>query len=124
MSFLMTTIHVNLGDRGYDIVVASAGFAQLTALARRRCRGSFAFVVTDEHAHVHARPAARALEEAGFQTVMEVLPAGEVHKSLASASHLYDQLAELRADRQTVVVAVGGGVIGDLAGVVAATYAR
>jgi 3-dehydroquinate synthase len=52
------------------------------------------------------------------------LPPGEATKSLASAAHLYDALADWPADRQTVVVAVGGGVVGDLAGFVAATYNR
>src|SRR5207302_4955644 len=61
---------------------------------------------------------------AGFQTSVESLPPGEGQKSLAVASGLYDRLAELRADRRTLVVAVGGGVIGDLAGFVAATYNR
>src|SRR5204863_8277196 len=49
---------------------------------------------------------------------------GEQTKSLAAASELYDRLVAMEADRQTIVVAVGGGVIGDLAGFVAATYAR
>src|SRR5205807_8227224 len=53
-----------------------------------------------------------------------VLPSGERQKCLSMASHLYDRLAEVGADRKTLVVAVGGGVIGDLAGFVAATYAR
>ncbi len=49
---------------------------------------------------------------------------GEASKSLAGASRLYDELVSLKADRHTAIVAVGGGVIGDLAGFVAATYAR
>jgi 3-dehydroquinate synthase len=65
-----------------------------------------------------------ALATVGFQPASVVLPAGEPQKSLAVASQLYDQLAEFQADRKTLVIAVGGGVIGDLAGFVAATYAR
>src|SRR5207302_1992322 len=61
---------------------------------------------------------------AGFQTSVESLPPGEGQKSLAVASGLYDRLAELRADRRTLVVAVGGGVVSDVAGFVAATYNR
>ena len=53
-----------------------------------------------------------------------VLPAGEPTKCLESAATLYDELTAMRADRHTVVVALGGGVVGDLAGFVAATYAR
>src|SRR6202011_5604915 len=68
--------------------------------------------------------AGTSLGGVGFQVMRAVLPSGEAQKSLASAGLLYDRLAEEHADRQTLVVALGGGVIGDLAGFVAATYAR
>jgi 3-dehydroquinate synthase len=73
---------------------------------------------------LHAERVAGALTKAGFRTSTAVLPAGEGEKSLATTSLLYDQLAGQRADRQTLVVAVGGGVIGDVAGFAAATFAR
>jgi 3-dehydroquinate synthase len=60
----------------------------------------------------------------GIQATLAVVPPGETSKSLGRAADLYDELVRLRADRHTAVVAVGGGVIGDLAGFVAATYAR
>ena len=60
----------------------------------------------------------------GIAAAAAVVPAGEATKSLAAASRLYDELISLKADRHTAVVALGGGVIGDLAGFVAATYAR
>jgi 3-dehydroquinate synthase len=55
---------------------------------------------------------------------MVAVPPGETSKSLAQVADLYDHLVDLKADRSTVVVALGGGVVGDLAGFVAATYAR
>jgi 3-dehydroquinate synthase len=64
------------------------------------------------------------LVQAGFEVQCLTLPAGEAVKSLSSASRLYDVLADSRADRKTLVVPVGGGVIGDLAGFVAATFSR
>jgi 3-dehydroquinate synthase len=72
----------------------------------------------------HAEKVAAALHDAGFDPLVVSLPSGETQKSLTVASHLYDQLAEARADRKTLVVAVGGGVVGDLAGFVAATWNR
>jgi 3-dehydroquinate synthase len=120
----MMTVRVNLGQRSYDIAVTTGQSSALGHFARERGRGSLAYIVTDEHAAVHAHPVVESLETAGFQAAIETLPAGETQKSLASASALYDKLADLRADRQTLVVPVGGGVIGDLAGFVAATYAR
>jgi 3-dehydroquinate synthase len=118
------TVRVNLAERGYDIRVTSGDLAGVGPFARGRVRGGTAFVVTDENAAPHARAVAAALEAAGFQVRPLVLPPGEAQKSLAVAGRLYDQLQEMQADRKTLVVAAGGGVIGDLAGFVAATYAR
>jgi 3-dehydroquinate synthase len=118
------TVRVNLGPRSYDIAVTSDDRAGLGPFARQRARGTLAVVVTDEHVRPHAEAAAAELGAAGFRTGTVVLPPGEAQKALAVAAHLYDRLADLHADRKTLIVAVGGGVIGDLAGFVAATYNR
>jgi 3-dehydroquinate synthase len=120
----MTSVRVNLGPRSYDIAITTTDFPGLDLFIRERCRGTQALLVTDVHAAPHGQDVACALRGAGLETVIEVLPAGETTKSLATASRLYDRLAELHADRHTVVAAVGGGVIGDVAGFTAATYAR
>src|SRR5579875_110484 len=120
----MGSVRVQLGERSYDIAVTSDGDAGLGSFARQRIRNVRAFVITDEHVIEHADKVAAALGAAGFQPLRVSLPAGESQKSLAAAAYLYDQLAEAGADRQTLVVAVGGGVIGDLAGFVAATWNR
>jgi 3-dehydroquinate synthase len=117
-------IHVNLGDRSYDIVVTTNDQASLGLFARERARGKQAFVITDEHVVAHANAAEGALTASGFHVTLVTLPPGEGQKALAVASQLYDRLQEGQADRCTLVVAVGGGVIGDLAGFVAATYGR
>src|SRR5262249_43409412 len=96
----------------------------LGPFARQRARGPLALVVADENVVAHADAAADSLARAGFRPDVKVVPAGEPTKSLAWASSLYDRLAELRADRNTLVAAVGGGVVGDLAGFAAATYNR
>ncbi len=120
----MSTVGVELGPRRYDIAVTSGDPRGLGPFARARLRGSTAFVVADEHVRPHAAAASEALAAAGFRTSTEILPSGEAQKALGVASRLYDRLAEMQADRKTAVVAVGGGVIGDLAGFVAATYNR
>jgi 3-dehydroquinate synthase len=120
----MTTVRVHLGERSYDIVITSDDRAGLGPFARARTRGTLAFVVTDENARTHGEAAAAALGAAGFRTHLAVLPSGESQKSLAAAAQLYDALVDLHADRRTLVVAAGGGVIGDLAGFVAATFNR
>jgi 3-dehydroquinate synthase len=120
----MTCIRVNLGARGYDIAVTTADLAGLGPFARQRSRGTSALVVTDENVAAHADAAIESLTQAGLRTSSIVLPPGEPQKSLAAASRLYDALADRQAGRDMFIVAVGGGVIGDLAGFVAATYAR
>src|SRR5262249_23664377 len=120
----MTSVRVNLGPRSYDISITTTDFPDLARFTRERCRGRQALVVTDVHAAPYGQAVADALDGAGLETAVEVLLAGETTKSLATASRLYDRLVELHADRHTVVAAVGGGVVGDVAGFTAATYAR
>jgi 3-dehydroquinate synthase len=118
------TLRVRLGERSYDIVVTGDALPRVGAFARGRAKGTSALLVTDANAKVHAEPIRASLGAASFRTALVVRPSGEGQKSLESAAQLYDALIDLPADRRTLVVAVGGGVIGDLAGFVAATYAR
>jgi 3-dehydroquinate synthase len=119
-----STLRVHLGERSYDIAITTGEQGRLGAFARERAAGSTALVVTDVHVVKHAEVVRDALEQAGFRTGMATCPSGETQKSLDVARELYDVLVDLPADRLTLVVAVGGGVIGDLAGFVASTYAR
>jgi 3-dehydroquinate synthase len=90
--------------------------------AGRGCRS--ALVVTDEHLVGLAGGFVEGLVGVGIGASLEVIPAGEGSKSLDVALGLFDRLVGMQADRHTCLVAVGGGVVGDLAGFVAATYAR
>lgn len=122
---------VERGSRGYEVHVVSGHDADFGAFARasldatwagRPCRR--ALLVTDENvAPLEARFVA-ALASVGITATLAVIPSGEHSKSLDRAADLYDDLVRLRADRHTAIIALGGGVIGDLAGFVAATYAR
>jgi 3-dehydroquinate synthase len=124
-------VTVPLGPRTYTVRVVSdapEGFTPFLreALARtwagRGCRR--ALVVTDTNVEPQAPAIRIGLEAAGIASELAILPPGEATKSLAMASELLDRLVAMKADRHTCVVALGGGVIGDLAGFVAATYAR
>jgi 3-dehydroquinate synthase len=88
----------------------------------RACRR--ALLVTDENVAPMAHSYVSALQAVGITATLAVVPSGEHSKSIDCACDLYEDLIRLRADRHTAVVALGGGVIGDLAGFVAATYAR
>jgi 3-dehydroquinate synthase len=100
----------------------------LTALGEKMRElglGGRAFIVTDRRvAAACGEPAAEALLRAGFQPSLIAIEGGEGAKSLAGAAEIYSWLADERAERQDVVVALGGGVVGDLAGFVAATFLR
>lgn len=133
MSQSHETVSVSLGDRSYEIAIVSGELPAFAVwltqtMARRGFKTSTrpaVLIVTDGHVcHQHGAAIGASLHLAGFQCELAVLQPGEQTKSLAEASLLYDRLVEIHADRQTVIVAVGGGVVGDLAGFVAATYAR
>ncbi len=119
----MFPVRVELGPRSYAI--AAGGLADFGPFARSALpAATTALVVTDEHAEPHADAVLASLKAAGLPASMVIVQSGEDTKSLHWLAELWDELAELPADRRTAVVAVGGGVIGDLAGFAAATYNR
>jgi len=84
-----------------------------------------AYIITDSRVmNPYGRMAQRALQKAGIGAHCFIIPSGETSKSFAVAQGIYDWLVELRAERGQPIIAVGGGVTGDLAGFVAATYLR
>jgi 3-dehydroquinate synthase len=126
-------VRVALGPRSYDVRVGSGGTSEFGAFCRsaldlswagKACRQ--ALLVTDAHLADLGMPAeyAASLTRSGIDPGMVVLGPGEASKCLESVTRLYDELVGQNADRHTVIVALGGGVIGDVAGFVAATYAR
>jgi 3-dehydroquinate synthase len=132
-ALLGACVPVELGPRSYVVRVGTAGIEGFGAFVRqalerswagRACRA--ALLVTDSTVAALGLPLAyrAALAAAGIETSTAIVPSGEASKSLAEAGKLYDALVAAKADRHTLIVAFGGGVIGDLAGFVAATYAR
>ena len=124
-------VKVDLGPRSYEIVVVSGRPAEFAPFARASLEASWAgrscrraLIVCDDNVATIVRPYAEGLETVGIVPSIATIPPGEGSKSLDRAADLYDKLVKLRADRHTAVVAIGGGVVGDLAGFVAATYAR
>lgn len=98
--------------------------AELGRLLAARRRATQAVIVTDRNVQPHAEAAADALAGSQIDCDIVLLEPGEQEKSPPRLVELWEALLELGADRRTLVVAVGGGVIGDLAGFAAATYAR
>src|SRR5262249_29920705 len=121
----MNSVRVNLGPRSYDIALANGDAAGFGPFARRCLpRTTTALVVADENTARIADSIHAALQAAGFRSRTTLIPPGEASKSLEQAARLYDVLYDMAADRKAAVVAVGGGVIGDLSGFAAATWNR
>jgi 3-dehydroquinate synthase len=120
-----TTVPVVLGERSYTIEIGTGNLADVASFLSRRYRTGHAIVITDEHVqHLWAMTVAESLGADGLVVDLIVVEPGEATKSVETADELWRKLADLSAQRSSIVVAVGGGVVGDLAGFVAATYAR
>ena len=121
----MNTVRVNLGSRSYDIAIVSDDPAGVGPFVRSALpKTATALVVCDSNTVAHAHAAEAALAGVGLRTARATVPAGEASKCTEQLTALYDALYDIAADRNTAVVAVGGGVVGDLAGFAAATYNR
>jgi 3-dehydroquinate synthase len=121
----MRIVQVPLGSRSYAIKVGGGFLPQLGAECARLKLGQRCAVITDTNVgKKFAAIALKSLSASGFQPVLITVPAGEKSKRLAIVEKCYDQLAAHRLERKAFIVALGGGVVGDLAGFVAATYLR
>jgi 3-dehydroquinate synthase len=122
---------VDLGARSYDILVERGILGRLgpNIVKSLGLKGDAdgrvaAVIVNPKVEHYHGKAIYESLQAAGFSVNPIVLVAGECYKNLQAVRRIYGMLHEQAADRRTIIVAVGGGVIGDVAGFVAATYSR
>lgn len=116
---------VDLGARSYDILVGTTVLAEAGKLMRPLLKSSRVVVVTDSNvAERHLPRLQRALDDAGLQHDTIVMPPGDAAKSLEQLGRLVGELLDRKVERSTTLVALGGGVIGDLAGFAAAVTLR
>lgn len=109
----------------YDIRVRPGLISKLGKLLSEMDLSNVAYIISDDIVFpMYGRQAQKSLEEAGIKTHCFIVPNGEKSKTLAMASSIYEWLIRLRPERNHIVVAVGGGVVGDLAGFVASTFVR
>ena len=121
------TVKVDLADRSYDVHVAAGELAGLGEFAAELGGVHQVTLVADDNvARLYGEKAMDSLMAAGLVTTLIQFPAGEAHKTLATIGSLYNQLFAARPaiDRDCLVVALGGGVTGDMAGLLAATALR
>jgi 3-dehydroquinate synthase len=118
-------IRVDLGARGYDVWIGQGVIADAAGyLTRCGIRGRLALLTHARIDALYGRALAAGLRGAGYEVVTLTVPPSESSKSLRMAARLYDALLEARFDRDAALVALGGGVAGDLGGFVAATFLR
>jgi len=119
------TVPVALGNRSYDIVIGNGLLNDLGIYMSQLQLGSKVLLVTDTNVGpLYGKKVLEVLTRANFQVTMVEVPAGETTKTLEQAARLYDAAFDHELDRSSPVVVLGGGVVGDLAGFVAATYMR
>ena len=122
---MMQRVDVELGERSYSLVIGSGIVDEIRAFVRQAEYSPHGMIVTDTNiAPLCAGQIAALLADAGVQAEIATIPAGESSKSLMQANELFTRAIELGLDRRSPIIALGGGVVGDLAGFVAATYMR
>lgn len=122
-----TRLRVNLDRRSYDLIIGDRMLGRAGEALRRSgiAPSSRLFTISSRKIlRLHGSRILDPLRREGWDVEEILVPDGEKHKTLESAARIFDALARRRADRSSVIVAFGGGVIGDLAGFVAATYLR
>jgi 3-dehydroquinate synthase len=121
----MQTIRVNLKENSYQIHIGFGLISEFGQRLRQVVAGDKLVIVTNPVIEDLYRTVIKQnLNNCGFEVTILKVPEGEEQKSLQNASALYGELSNCHAERTTPILALGGGVIGDLAGFVAATYLR
>ena len=118
-------VRIELGPRSYDIRIAPNLIDGVGALIRQRLPGADLGVLTDETVwRLHGQALVRSLAAAGYKAPVAGIAPGEPSKNLDTIAQLYERCLDWRLRRKDAILAFGGGVVGDIAGFVAATYLR
>ena len=124
----MSEIHIQLPSSAaiaYPVLVGSHLLQELGQRVKERAPAPSCALISDDHVAKHYLPMAKAsLEAAGYRVCSFVFPAGEANKTLQTVTGAYDALLSARLERSSPVIALGGGVTGDLAGFVSSTLLR
>jgi 3-dehydroquinate synthase len=120
----MHTLNVALGERSYPIHIGAGLIARAELITNHLPKKKVAIITNTVVGPLYLAPLARALEARGVEVVSITLPDGERHKGWETLNRIFDALLERRCERGTTLIALGGGVVGDLAGFAAAAYLR
>jgi len=118
-------VHASLGERSYDVHVGEGVLEASGGLIAGATKARAAAIVTNPRiGKLYAERVVKSLEESGITAHVITIPAGERYKTLNTVRRVYEKMLDHRIDRTGMVIGLGGGVVGDLAGFVAATYLR
>jgi len=120
----MQTLNVDLGDRAYPIFIGENLLSQAELILPHLAQKQVAIVTNTTVAPLYLAKLLAPLESAGVKCVPVILPDGEAYKNSETLNQIYTELLSHRCERKTTLIALGGGVIGDLTGYAAATYLR
>ncbi|WP_202127688.1 3-dehydroquinate synthase [Clostridium sp. C8-1-8] len=121
----MMNLKVNLTNNSYEIIIEKGSIAKSGQQIKKVFKGEKIVVITDKNVHEHYGSTVRnSLEKEGFSVGQIILEPGEKTKGFESLIYIYNSLSDFNLTRSDLIVALGGGVIGDLAGFVASTYLR
>ncbi len=122
---LLGRYHLRSMGPGYDVIVQEGGIDQLGEMLKIRDLNGPILVISDSNvAPLYGAGVLKSLHGAGYAASQLVIPAGENHKNLETVTSLWHNALEVGLDRKSTIIALGGGVVGDLAGFAAATYMR
>ena len=121
----MQLVKIDLGTRSYDVVIGQELFKICADFLQTKSYSKKAVIVTDEIVDkLYYESFIKAVADTGYNFIKVVVPSGEEAKSFSWAEKVYTTAIEAKLDRKSVFIALGGGVVGDLTGFVAATYMR
>lgn len=121
----MASVHVNLGSRSYNVLSAYGLLQDAATLIQQAGLKGKAAIITDSNVGpLYAEALIQSLSKAGYTTSLHTVPAGEASKSMSNVEHLCREMTQQEHDRASFVIALGGGVVGDLAGFVASVFYR
>ena len=121
---MLYDVHVEFGDRSYPINIGYEVLDQIGSLILNQDIGKKCLVIADSNTCDYFHKIKPSLEKVGINTSLTIVSSGETSKSLDEVAHLHSICIKEKLDRNSFIIALGGGVIGDLAGYVAASYLR
>jgi 3-dehydroquinate synthase len=121
----VSKIAVSFGEQRYRVLIGKGLLRQVGSRVRKHLPRKPCAIISDKNvAPLFADPVRQSLKSAGFQPILITIPAGEQSKTLEQAGAICDQMIAAGLDRQSFVIGLGGGVVGDISGFVAAIYQR